>query len=460
MDITAEFEGAELADARLNRRLVLLAQSLASDPAASFPVATKTEAGLEAAYRFLNNPRVEPELILAPHVAQTQQRCRAAGRVIVAHDTTTFTFPTNRQGLGRLSNGVEQRCFFQHMALAIAADGTRLPLGVVGERRHTRPKRSGPRASHHSERKPERRRESDRWWRLFAEAAERLEGCEAIHVCDREADMYLLMARAIERGMRFVIRANHDRHLEAPGKPTLRQVTRSVAPSICRRVSVAPRKPSLSWLGTAKRGRIARLEIAATSVTIRQPREIPSTRKKPLPTLSLNVVHVREVGTPPAGFESIDWLLLTTEPIDTAESIEAIVDAYDTRWVIEEYFRALKTGCAAERRQLESAEAIYNAVALFIPIACQLLRLRHYARETPDADADGALTGLELRILQNHPSVKLSPKPTVQKAWLAVARLGGHLKRPGWQVIFRGYLQLQVLAQGAQLIAGPGCDQS
>jgi hypothetical protein len=42
---------------------------------------------------------------------------------------------------------------------------------------------------------------------------------------------------------------------------------------------------------------------------------------------------------------------MTTEPIDTPEQILAVVDGYRHRWKIEELFKALKTGCAYEKRQ-------------------------------------------------------------------------------------------------------------
>jgi IS4 transposase len=50
-------------------------------------------------------------------------------------------------------------------------------------------------------------------------------------------------------------------------------------------------------------------------------------------------------------------MLYTSEPIDTAEQLLTIVDQYRSRWVIEEFFKALKTGCAFEKRQLESYRA-------------------------------------------------------------------------------------------------------
>src|SRR3954469_21374678 len=59
---------------------------------------------------------------------------------------------------------------------------------------------------------------------------------------------------------------------------------------------------------------------------------------------------VRE--SPPVGETAIEWMLFTSEPIGTLAEIEAVVAHYPARWIIEEYFKALKTGCAFEKRQL------------------------------------------------------------------------------------------------------------
>jgi hypothetical protein len=172
--------------------------------------------------------------------------------------------------------------------------------------------------------------------------------------------------------------------------------------------------------------------------------------EKSLPeALSLNFVHVREVdtnGTEPP----VDWVLATTESIETVAAIERIVDIYRSRWVIEEYFKALKTGCEYEKRQLESEHTLSNALAVLVPIAWQLLLLRSLARTDDKAPAAAALSKTQLTILAAV-SKKLPKEPTVRQALLAVAGLGGHIKNngePGWIVLGRGFQHLLALEQG------------
>lgn len=469
MEITKEFEGAEFGDGRLSERLVRIGTDLARSPAASIPAACQTEAASEATYRFLRNESVTPEAILKPHVQQTRARAQRIDRVVVAHDTTEFGFSTDREGLGRVGNEKSNKAFFSHVSLAISGDGDRLPLGIVGEQRFVRTKKPTRKKSHHSEKKPESQRESRRWWQQVQRTSEVLDDCETvIHVCDREADDYLTFARCVDAGIRFVIRAQHDRKVECEegSSTTLRRVLEKVDPVLCRAVQLTPRAATLSWVSTSKKSRVAKLEFRAATVEIRRPDRNPSSRFKPPEWLTLQIVHVREID-PPVGFESVDWLLVTTEPIDTPEQVEAIVDTYDTRWVIEEYFKALKTGCSAEKRQLASATTIFNAIAILMPIAYQLLALKHRAASSPASPAHESIPRLHLQLLTAHPKVRLCPAPTVEQAWLAIARLGGHLRsngRPGWQVIWRGMLLLLALVEGAELaaaLANPAtCDQS
>ena len=164
----------------------------------------------------------------------------------------------------------------------------------------------------------------------------------------------------------------------------------------------------------------------------------------------MNVVRVWEQA-PPRGEAPVEWVLLTTDPIATEEQILKIVDRYRARWTIEEYFKALKTGCAYESRQLEDHRSMANALAVFAPIACTLLDLRSEARRVPDAPAEATLTKSQIEVLRALGRVPLSEQPTLRDALLAVAALGGHIKwngDPGWLTLARGYADLMMLTAG------------
>ncbi len=206
-----------------------------------------------------------------------------------------------------------------------------------------------------------------------------------------------------------------------------------------------------------RKARQAVLRVSASAVAVRRPEQLRTGAPE---TLRLNVVRVQEMNAP-RGVDPVEWRLVTSLPIDTPEDVAVVVDGYRARWVIEEYFRALKQGCAYEKRQLESKHALLNALAVFTPVAWQLLALRQLSRDTPHVPADRLLSPLKIKLLQRHPDIKLVQKPTVRQAMFAIAALGGHIKNngdPGWMVLGRGYEDLLLLEHGAAIALG--CDQS
>jgi hypothetical protein len=139
-ELVGEVANANFDDERLTNRLAKLVGGLGKDPRRSLPD-TFDSADLEAAYRFFSNHRVTPSEILAAHFEATHKRCEQEGVVLVAHDTTTFSYRHDgeRQGLGRAHGRKTFSQNFQaHLSLAISADGTRRPLGVAGFKTWTR----------------------------------------------------------------------------------------------------------------------------------------------------------------------------------------------------------------------------------------------------------------------------------------------------------------------------------
>ena len=171
---------------------------------------------------------------------------------------------------------------------------------------------------------------------------------------------------------------------------------------------------------------------------------------------------VREVN-PPEGEPPVIWRLTTSEPIKTAEDVAAVIDIYRYRWLIEEYFKALKTGCNFEKLQLETGIALVRALAIYASVAWRLLLIRWMDRNQPDAPASAALSPSQLSVLGSvraKAGKPLPANPTAHDALLAVAALGAHLKRngaPGWHVLGRGFEKLLSLEQG-WLAAMAACD--
>jgi IS4 transposase len=439
-----------------------IVEVLAAAPDESFPNVTGDDGELEALYRFLNNDRVELEPLLGPHFRQTAQRAEQSGRVLVIHDTTGFSFggETRRKGLGRMKRAGEHAAqgFYAHVAL-VASSETGAPLGVAGIIPVFRTGDPIP----YPNRKQDRNwdREFNRWGELVETSSRRLEGSRCIHVMDREADAYGLFCQLTENKQDFVIRSKGDRKLDVPrgNKDQPRLLHDAIERSryvMTREVQITTKRTDrMARLRKAptRMTRIAELNLMVTRVDVRHPdyTEGRSRRGSPLPrAVPINVVHVHELNAP-KDQKPVEWTLLTTLPVDTEEDVQFVIDCYRRRWLIEEYFKAIKTGCAFEKRQLESAHALLNALGLFIPMAWHLLALRYLARETPDLSASEVVSDRHLQILRARGKVALSPTPTVREVMLAIAAEGGHIKNngdPGWQVLGRGYEKLLYMELG------------
>lgn len=450
-DIADEFRGAKLGDPRRARRLLWLADQVGQAPGQSFPKIASDPSELEAMYRFFGSEHVEWEAVLAPHVQATIARCETESVVLVVHDTTEFSFRTEdaRQGMGYLSGGA--RGFEGHFALAVSADGTGVPLGVLGVLPHVRAQRSRkpdePRVKR--AKRPRNELEADRW-RKLAVSTEQLVAAttKKVHVMDSAADSYPLFCELIDENIHFVIRGHYDRVLD--GKVRLSERLDAIESRMFREVPISARKGHAAKhrirSAITRNARQATLRIKA--ITLELPRPLHDRQGKP--SISVNVVQVREESAPD-GMVPVEWTLLTTEPVDTPEAAERVVDMYRARWRIEEFFKALKTGCAYESRQLMSVHALLNALAVLTPIAWRLLVLRHLSHTANDVPATDILTAEEVTILRAMSKrVRLSPSPSVQEALRAIAGLGGHLKQngpPGWQTIWAGFATFSVAIQ-------------
>ena len=463
--VSDDLDAIDLGDSRLNYRMRRVAKRVAADPSKSFPEVLATEAELEGFYRFFGNDKVTKEKLLEPHTSATVQRLTDRGTVLVVHDNTEFRFKgEGREGLGRVTRGGNG--FFSHICLAVGADETRDPLGVLDIDVWTR---SGESPTQLRKRDPKAyaalrwagvATEQDRWFQMV-ERAEACAGAAAslVHLMDSEADDYGLLWNLINARRRFVLRLCYDRKLdaEATGSNTGEKALEFVSKAetlATRDVVLARRTRAKAGTGAnrtqPRKERLSRIAFSARRVVLVRPHHAPRTAPK---KLEVNIVAARETNAP-EGETPVEWLLLTTEPIDSKAALLAVVDMYRGRWLIEEYFKALKTGCAFETRQLETANTIFKALALFAPVAWALLRMRTLSRLPGNFPIAMALSPTQIKILKTETGLPLRLNSSVLEGCLAVARLGGHIKNngaPGWQVLGRGYTKLLTIEVGYKI---------
>jgi hypothetical protein len=289
-----------------------------------------------------------------------------------------------------------------------------------------------------------------RWQQGIAATAQVLEGCDSIvHVMDREADSYVIFAQIQQLQHGFVVRLRNDRRArrtddeEYDEWSSLGKIAIEMRGRFQRDVPLskrgAKRAPASLKTHPPRSDRCASLQFGVAQVEISRPRwaldvPVPS-------TLSLNLVRVWEPH-PPAGEQAVEWLLLTNEPCETPEEVGRIVDLYRSRWMIEDFFKALKTGCSLEKRELESRHALLNTLAIFLPIATHLLWIRTCARDAADMPATEVFTPFQLTALRHRAYRRIPDQPTARDALWALAGIGGHIANngwPGWQVLGRAF---------------------
>jgi Transposase DDE domain len=440
----------------MRKRLTQVMECMNAQPAASFPVMMGTVAAREGFYRMIQNDDINFPKLLEPHVQDVIDRASGHKRVLVLHDTTECRFGGEqmRDGLGRINKN--DQGFLAHCSMVVTDDSEHLPLGMVMVQpivRTGQPVRGTLREQYNRDDK-----ESGRWLHGVMAAEALLGANTAWHVMDREADDFVLQAELVEKGIAFVIRTKGSRVLGPAEKRgnqahNVQEYFAATAGMFQREVPISARghkrSPTRKKKHPPRQQRAALLHFTAGTLQINRPSYVDKRHPR---ALAVNIVHVKEdASTIPEGGEGVEWFLTTSQPIATQAQIEAVVDAYRARWTIEEFFKALKTGCAFETRRLESLDSLLIVLAMFIPIATNLLVLRSLSRTRPAAPASEILSETTLRVLRATSPLKKDPLASVTHALLHIAALGGHIKNngaPGWLVITRGYERLVLLQAG------------
>src|SRR5580765_6104928 len=396
--VVDEMKTADLNDKRLNKRLLQIIDDLANQPTASIPAACGGAAETEAAYRLFDNDKVTFEKTIQPHINSTLERVATQPIVVVAQDTTELDLTRPEQqveGAGPLDDG-SRRGLLLHDMHAFTPDGT--PLGTVHATIHVRTDdESVSKTSAERRATPIEEKESYRWvvaLRQAHEVARKVPDTSIVCVADSEGDIYelLMEASAAPSNAHFIVRACQDRALlpdpdvEEPAN-SLREQLLETPVLYTKTISVRGRKAKVSCDTRGRRqpreSRDAEVEVRATRVTLRPPYRHA---RKLLP-ISINVVHVLEPNHP-HGEPPVEWILLTDLPIDTVEQVCDIVAYYSIRWIIEIFFRTLKSGCRTEARRFEHIERYKRCLAVHLIVTWRTLYVCRLGRSCPDISCE------------------------------------------------------------------------
>jgi hypothetical protein len=425
-----------------------LVDDLLHAPEASVPQASGDWAATKAAYRFWDNPRVDPDDIRAAHRDSTLGRLpdHQDDPILAIQDTTSFDFTDHPQtaGLGYLAHS-KRSGLWLHSVLAVTGAG--VPLGLLDQRTWARDKANlGRRARRNKTETADK--ESQRWLDAAAATEAALPGGQGVlTVADREADFYDLFAAPRRPGSDLLIRAKPRRRVRHAERLLGRAVRAGAAAGTMtvdlKRGDDRPPRPATLTI------RFATLEIAPPSA---------HPRRKTLPHLKLTAILAEEQ-SPPGGQEPVCWWLLTSLPIATLGDAEQAVRWYTLRWLVERYHYVLKSGCRVEHLQLETAARLERALATYAVVAWRLLWLTYAARRHPEVSCEAVLPREQWQVLHRAVyktgDVPVSP-PGLREAVRQVARLGGFLARkcdgePGVKTIWRGLRRLEDLVTGWKL---------
>ncbi len=432
--LAEELAAIDLGDARLNRRARRTLEKLGAHPMQSIPTACGGWAETLAAYRLFDHPQVTAQAVLEPHYACTEQRMREYSVVLCIQDTTEGDYSGKNDivGLGPL-NYETRRGLYLHPTLAVTPE--RVPLGLLDLWSWTREAGS---LGKEQGRRPIEEKESLRWlegYRRVSELIESLPETQLVYVADREADIYEVLAEraATQPCAEWLIRAERARLASAPVLAEAEFDLPATARRPARRIH--------------QQLRVARLTFKA-----------PHRSDRTLADIEVSAVLAREVD-PPQGEEPIEWLLLTSLPVETAEQALEKLQWYLCRWQIEVFFKILKSGCRIEKLQLETLERLEPALAFYLIIAWRVLYLTLLGRDCPQMPCNVVFAEEEWRAV--YIVTKRQPPPETPPSLDAMVRMvasfGGLLNRkgdgfPGPQSLWIGLQRTRdfVLAMDAQ----------
>jgi len=476
--VSEEMQDVHLGDKRLNARLGEILSQLGARPTASIPAACGGYNELAAAYRFFDHDKVGFENTLGPHLEATRRRIAGQPVVLLVNDTTEIDLTRPRRqvvGAGPLDGGA-RRGVFLHLLQAFTPDGT--PLGTVQAAAWVRDEAAPSNASRSRAQRaatPIRDKESHRWLISLRRARDEAAGhpdTRVVYVADSEADIFEVIGEGMKgpRTADWIVRACQDRATvmdeatAVDGAGRLRAEVLKAPVLSTKTIRVRGREAKVACEDRARRqprkSRTATVEVRAARVTLRGPWR-PGGK---LPDASVNVVLVREVD-PPADDEPVEWVLLTSLAIDTVERVALVIQYYCTRWMVEVFFKTLKSGCRVEERRFEHVDRLLPCLAIYLIVSWRTLSVCRLGREFPEIDCEAVFEPSEWRSVYRVVKREPPPKepPSLRAMVRLVAQLGGYVNKarkdePGPQTVWLGLQRLHDIALCWNLF-GPGAER-
>jgi Transposase DDE domain len=453
----------------------MVAGQMAEHPDGSTPDQAEDWSDLKAMYRLFDAEKATFTALATPHWRRTLTLAR--GTVLLIGDTTETDFGIRRavKGLGPTGDGYGLG-FFLHSSMMVDAASGEI-LGLAGQElfyRQPVPK------DENSYQRLQRSRESEVWGRVVELVGPSAEGVRFVHVFDRGADNLDVFCHCRQQRTNWVIRAAQlhrvveeaglditvdnstdtdiqmsdidgtaadERHINTGAQPAAKRLS--------LRAALAKQPLSgayeLSVRATKDHeARTAKMQVRFARVTLRCPKRRTKYQCQiGFQELTQWVVETREID-PPKGVKPLQWVLWTSLPVTSFDDAWQIIEYYERRWLIEEFHKAIKTGCRLEDRQFMEAHRLEAVAAFTCVLAVRLLQLKTVATSTPDLPAERVVPKIWLKMLGALRKRKLT---TVRDFFRHLAGLGGFLLRkhdgnPGWLTLWRGLDKLLLAIRG------------
>lgn len=446
----------DLPDVRLVKRGNKILQDLFHTGVHSIRQISSDESSAKGHYRFLQNERVSEDDI----IRNMSENCRHAARgkyVVCIQDTTEINLYSHKGRLkkdayvGTTTYGKDKGIgFYIHPSFVLdAIEGT--PYGFADVKLWSRTGEFQTKHERNYLNLPIEDKESYKWIEVSHNTVSALEATVAgmVIIQDREGDIYEQLARVPKDGVDLLIRSKSNRLLTDKTK---------LYESLSEELPQGSYTILVEGKGTRK-SRSANIEIRYKEVEIASPGKISKDISK---SLKIWAIEARETGY--AGTDKVCWRLLTTIPVEDADTARICIEWYSWRWSIEEVFKILKKeGYNIEASELEYASSIRKQSLMIMEVSVKLFLMRlAYAEPELELDACICFDTQEQEMLEHYID-KLEGKTLKQKnphsekqlkryVWV-IARLGGwkgyeSKRHPGITTLWLGLSRFKDAMEG------------
>jgi len=434
-----ELEGSVLGDERFRANIVEICTRLEQQPESSFSAACGSSLR-KSSYRLFEHKDID---LLRGHFMSSLGWASDYQEILISEDTTDVLYKGLKacKGLGNLGGGGKGNAgLCVHSMLALSPVG--LPLGLLGQHVWAPVNESSKKTGSYYRKLPIEQKENYCWLQLLELLAERLKGFHGriLVISDREADFYEYFVHPRSAQVDLLVRARFlNRWVHWQGKDIKLQ-------SLLDKLVVAGHK-TIDYTD-AKTHKVSQVKLSVSYTRLIMP--VPVGKKGPAVTLSVVRAYQQ---VPVQGKEPIEWVLLSTKPVDTLQQAFDLLDNYTKRWLVERFHYVLKQGMEIEKMQFREAGRLVQGIALYSIAAYRIMWLCYSARQQADQPCGQCFNEQEVDVLE-----KLSAKKaiSVTQALLIIASLVGFTPTkkyplPGLKMCWQGWKAFQRIVQGVNL---------